>query len=223
MKQLHKTATHEYSQVEHMYEVRIEIGAVLARLRTDNRFSHRTIWNTMDTLLTTTKIWTISTALFSVWASWFGSLLTSNFSIAAMMFLHMTTEYVVHAYYRQLCVRACVSYNIENVKEQHQGEADGQSIDRGGKHPSLILDVGMSTPAQKALSLTRTQAYRLRLYSTQLPLYNPTESSRKVLTTKPSMVKTPSAETHSASSLFSSAMAGLPSLSKVSVDNGTNS
>ena len=29
----------------------------------------------------------------------------------------------------------CVFYNIENVKEQHQGEAERQSIQRERKHP----------------------------------------------------------------------------------------
>ena len=33
----------------------------------------------------------------------------------------------------QMCV--CVCYNIENVKEQHQGDADRQSIKRVRKHP----------------------------------------------------------------------------------------
>ena len=32
-------------------------------------------------------------------------------------------------------VSVCVCYNIENVKEQHQGEAERQSIQRERKHP----------------------------------------------------------------------------------------
>ena len=82
----------------------------------------------------------------------------------------------------------------------------------------------MSAPARKAVPLTRAKANRLRLkclYNTQLPLHSPTESSRKALTTKPSLKTTPIAEAHSAS-LLRSAMAGLPSLPKVSVDKGTN-
>ena len=75
------------------------------------------------------------------------------------------------------CMCVCVCYNIENVKEQHQGEAERQSIQRE-RH------VGMSAPARKALPLTRARANRLRLYNTQLPLHSPTESSRKALTTK---------------------------------------
>ena len=33
------------------------------------------------------------------------------------------------------CLQACVFYNIENVKEQHQIEAERQSIERISKHP----------------------------------------------------------------------------------------
>ena len=79
----------------------------------------------------------------------------------------------------------------------------------------------MSAPARKAVPLTQAKACRLRLYNTQLPLHSPTESSRKALTTKPSSKTTPLAEAHLAS-LLRSAMAGLPSLPKVSVDNGSN-
>ena len=57
----------------------------------------------------------------------------------------------------------------------------------------------MSAPAQKAVPHTRAKAYRLRLYNTQLPLHSPAESSRKALTTKPSLKTTPLAEAHSAS------------------------
>ena len=38
---------------------------------------------------------------------------------------------------------AFVCFNVENVKEQHQGEAEKQSIFREIKHPSLISDVGL--------------------------------------------------------------------------------
>ena len=40
-----------------------------------------------------------------------------------------------------VCMRVCVCYNIENVKEQHQGEAESQSIQRQRKHPEIISDV----------------------------------------------------------------------------------
>ena len=69
----------------------------------------------------------------------------------------------------------------------------------------------MSALAREALPHTRAKAQRLCLYNTQLPLHNPTESSRKASTTKPSLKTTPPAKAHSAS-LFSSAMAGLPGL-----------
>ena len=49
-----------------------------------------------------------------------------------------------------------------------------------------------------------------------MPLHDPTESLRKAWTTIPSLKTTQSAEAHSAS-FFVSAMAGLPSLLKVSV------
>ena len=48
--------------------------------------------------------------------------------------------------------------HIENVKEQHQGEAESQSIQRERKHPLIISDVGMSAPARKAVPLTRAKA-----------------------------------------------------------------
>ena len=35
--------------------------------------------------------------------------------------------------YLRMCMAVC--YNIENVKEQHQGEAESQSIQRERKHP----------------------------------------------------------------------------------------
>ena len=77
----------------------------------------------------------------------------------------------------------------------------------------------MSTPARKAVQHTRAKAYRLRSYSTQWPQHNPAKRSRKALTTKPSLKATPLAAAHPAN-LFISAIAGLPSLPKVSVDNG---
>ena len=37
--------------------------------------------------------------------------------------------------FSQVCLVVCVYYKIENVKEQHQGEAEGQSVERERKHP----------------------------------------------------------------------------------------
>ena len=59
--------------------------------------------------------------------------------------------------------------NIENLKKQHQGVAEWQTIERNRKHPWFIGDVGMSAPALKALLLPRAKAEQHRLYSTQLP------------------------------------------------------
>ena len=50
-----------------------------------------------------------------------------------------------------------VCYNIENVKEQQQGEAEGQSTKRERKRPYLISDVGMSAPAPTAYALRSKQ------------------------------------------------------------------
>ena len=55
--------------------------------------------------------------------------------------------YFSFVYYLTVCgcvrVGVCFCDNIENVIEQHQGEAEGQSIKRERKRPRLILDIGM--------------------------------------------------------------------------------
>ena len=48
---------------------------------------------------------------------------------------------VINECYNIEKVKESVCNNIENFKEQHQGEAGRQSIERVRKHPDLILDV----------------------------------------------------------------------------------
>ena len=59
----------------------------------------------------------------------------------------------------------CLCYNIQNVKEQHPGEAERQLIERVRTYPYLISGVEKSVSERKALPLTRAKAYRLCLYS----------------------------------------------------------
>ena len=81
---------------------------------------------------------------------------------------------------RRTCVRVTTP---SEVKEQQQGEAEGQNrICTERINPQLALNVGISAPAQKALPRIQANAYRLCLYSAQLPLHNPTESTCRALT-----------------------------------------
>ena len=46
-----------------------------------------------------------------------------------------------HLHGKQCRSHVCVCYDIENVKEQHQGEAETQSLQRERRHPWIISDV----------------------------------------------------------------------------------
>ena len=58
-----------------------------------------------------------------------------------------------------------VCYNIQNVKEQRQGEVEGQSIKRERKHPWLISDVGCSIDCKNRVNRSN-QTSNIRKHST---------------------------------------------------------
>ena len=82
------------------------------------------------------------------------------------------------ACHKQRCDRglfgaSVVCYNIENVKEQHQGEAESQSIQGERKHPQIILAsvvvCGFVGCCTCCFSIARMQIFLLGLHVPDKP------------------------------------------------------